>query len=267
MPSCIRKSLNQKHFWGKLGLLLVMPVIFISLVQCTTNVIESPKQSIKRTELPKQPLKQISPRWGDNYQASAHTLEEPSGTKAPLPIPTVWQNDPQVIGFQNTSNEQVCASNDTRIEIDISEQQLYLLCNREELKVYPISTAKNGINNRSGSGGTPLGRHRIKNKIGKGAPPKTIFKARRNTGRIARLNVPGAGDLVTTRIMWLKGLEPGVNSGSKIDSYRRYIYIHGTAEENKIGQPASHGCIRMYNRDVTELFDRVIEGTEVYIKR
>ena len=94
-----------------------------------------------------------------------------------------------------------------------------------------------------------------------------IFKARQSQGRIAEMNATGVGDLVTSRIMWLTGLEPGKNKGRSIDSYQRYIYIHGTAEEYKIGQPASHGCIRMYNSDVIDLFARVKEGTEVSIRR
>ncbi|MCK5525231.1 MAG: L,D-transpeptidase [Thiomargarita sp.] len=160
---------------------------------------------------------------------------------------------------------------DSKIEVDISEQQLYLYCRyaggKEERKVYPVSTSKYGIGSQAGSNKTPLGLHYIDKKMGDGAPEGMIFKARRSTGKIAKMNAPGAGDLVTTRIMWLKGLEPGGNSGRGIDSYKRYIYIHGTAEENKIGEPASHGCIRMYNSDVIDLFERVTEGVEVNIKR
>ncbi|KHD07795.2 hypothetical protein PN36_28985 [Candidatus Thiomargarita nelsonii] len=160
---------------------------------------------------------------------------------------------------------------ESKIEVDISEQKLYLFCRyedgNEEVKIYPVSTSKYGIGSEAGSNKTPLGLHHIKNKIGDGAPQGMIFKARQSTKRVAEMNAVGAGDLVTTRIMWLKGLEPGQNSGRGIDSYRRYIYIHGTAEENKIGQPASHGCVRMYNSDVIDLFERVTEGTEVYIKK
>jgi lipoprotein-anchoring transpeptidase ErfK/SrfK len=160
----------------------------------------------------------------------------------------------------------------SRIEVDISEQKLYLFCTYkngqpEEMKTYPVSTSKYGIGNRAGSGRTPLGRHYIKQKVGYNAPKGMIFKARRETGKIAKMNRRGAGDLVTTRIMWLKGKEQGKNLGSRIDSFKRYIYIHGTAEENKIGKPASHGCIRMYNHDVIDLFDKVKIGTNVFIKR
>ncbi len=174
----------------------------------------------------------------------------------------------------NQTSEQVqpCTATpiDSRIEVDISEQQLYLYCRyvggNEEKKIYPVSTSKYGIGSQAGSNKTPLGQHRIEKKFGEGAPEGMIFRARRSTGKIAEMNVPGAGDLVTTRIMWLKGLERGKNSGRGIDSYKRYIYIHGTAEENKISEIASHGCIRMYNRDVIDLFGRVTEGVKVNIK-
>lgn len=160
---------------------------------------------------------------------------------------------------------------DNKITVDISEQKLYLYCNygndKQEVKTYPVSTSKYGIGSAAGSNKTPLGLHTIKDKIGDGAPQNTIFRARRNTGKKAIINKPNSGDLVTSRVMWLKGLEPGKNSGRGIDSYRRYIYIHGTAEENKIGQIASHGCIRMFNKDVIDLFDRVDEGTKVEIIR
>lgn len=167
---------------------------------------------------------------------------------------------------------QPCATPpmNSKITVDISEQQLYLHCSyadgKEEVKTYPVSTSKYGIGNKAGSDKTPLGQHIIKQKIGDGAPEGTIFKARKNTGKIAEMNAPGAGDLVTTRIMWLSGLEPGKNSGRGIDSHKRYIYIHGTAEEEKIGTPASHGCVRMYNRDAIDLFERVSEGTQVDIE-
>ena len=158
----------------------------------------------------------------------------------------------------------------SEIEIDISEQQLHLFCHytqgHKEVKTYPISSSKYGIGNQAGSNKTPLGLHRIEKKFGANAPLGLIFKARQSTGRIATINAEN-GATITTRIMWLKGLEAGKNSGRGIDSYKRYIYIHGTAEENKIGQPASHGCIRMYNRDVIHLFDRITTGTQVYIKK
>jgi hypothetical protein len=121
---------------------------------------------------------------------------------------------------------------------------------------------------QSGSGQTPTGLHRIAQRYGAGAPLGTIFEGRRNTGRQAELleqpvDVPE--DHVTTRILWLEGLEPGVNRGGALDSHDRYIYIHGTPEEGLLGRPASHGCIRMGNEAVIELFRQVRVGTLVHI--
>jgi len=154
------------------------------------------------------------------------------------------------------------------VVVSIAAQRLYLLQDGRLLKTYPVSTSAFGYGAQEGSNQTPLGLHRIRAMIGEGEPLGMIFKARKPTGRIANIikdpiDVPE--DDVTTRIMWLEGLEPGVNQGGKVDSYRRYIYIHGTPEEGLIGRPASHGCVRMYNADVVDLFARVDEGTLVYI--
>jgi len=167
---------------------------------------------------------------------------------------------------QKSDKNQYCTRyTEKTILVNVSQQKLYL-CNTGKVeKSYSISTAKNGTGSKANSGKTPLGRHRIAQKIGDGAEKLTIFKARRNTGQKAVLNAKNAGDLVTTRIMWLEGLEAGKNQGADVDSYQRYIYIHGTAEEYLIGQPASHGCVRMYNDDVVELFDQVDQGTFVHI--
>lgn len=160
------------------------------------------------------------------------------------------------------------------IVVDISDQKLYLYQdtnNKKLLKNYKVSTSKYGIGSQTGSLKTPLGYHQIQKKIGSGAAKYTIFEGRKNTGRNAltegKMNGKEVGDIITTRIMWLKGLEPGINSGAGVDSYRRYIYIHGTAEEHKIGQPASHGCIRMTNDDVIDLFNLVREKTPVLIRK
>ncbi|MCK5876937.1 MAG: L,D-transpeptidase [Candidatus Marithrix sp.] len=151
------------------------------------------------------------------------------------------------------------------ITVNIAEQKLYLYKENHELvKIYEISTSKFGEGSTANSGKTPLGLHHIENKIGADAQEGVIFKARQNTGKLAKINNE-TKDLVTTRIMWLKGLEKGKNSGKGIDSYKRYIYIHGTAAENKIGQQASHGCVRMLNSEVIELFNLVKEKTLVNI--
>lgn len=158
------------------------------------------------------------------------------------------------------------------IEVDIRRQQLYLWDPQPDgdqlLRQYPVSTAANGAGEASGSYRTPRGRHRIAEKIGAGQPLGAAFTARVPTGEIwtPALDADNPGrDWILTRILWLEGLEPGKNQGGNVDTHNRYIYIHGTHEEHRIGTPASHGCIRMKNADVAELFDLVETGTEVRI--
>jgi hypothetical protein len=158
------------------------------------------------------------------------------------------------------------------IEVDMRLQQLYLWEPYPEgdllIRQYPVSTAANGAGEEDGSYCTPRGRHRIAEKIGAGAPLCAAFKAREWTGEIwtPELDAENPGrDWILTRILWLAGLEPGRNQGGTVDTHARYIYIHGTHEEHKLGTPASHGCIRMKNADVVELFDLVEVGTEVRI--
>lgn len=158
------------------------------------------------------------------------------------------------------------------IEVDSRLQQLYLWEAFPDgdmlIRQYPVSTAVNGLGERSGSYCTPRGRHRIAEKIGAGAPLYAAFKGREPTGEIwtPALDAADPGrDWILTRILWLEGLEPGKNQGGTVDSRARYIYIHGTNEEHRIGTPASHGCIRMKNAEVAELFDLVQAGTEVRI--
>jgi len=158
------------------------------------------------------------------------------------------------------------------IEIDMRLQQLYLWEPVPDgdilLRQYPVSTATNGAGAQNGSYCTPLGRHRIAEKVGAGASLFSAFKSRQPTGEIwtPELDAANPGrDWILTRILWLEGMEPGRNQGGEVDSYKRFIYIHGTNEEHKLGTPASHGCIRMRNEDVAELFDLVKVGTEVRI--
>jgi lipoprotein-anchoring transpeptidase ErfK/SrfK len=158
------------------------------------------------------------------------------------------------------------------IDVDTRLQQLYLWEPYADgdilIRQYPVSTAANGLGEREGSHCTPRGRHRIAEKIGTGMPLWSAFKARVPTGEIwtPQLDAEHPGrDWILTRILWLEGLEPGKNQGGSVDSHARYIYIHGTNEEHRIGSPASHGCIRMKNADVADLFERVKVGTEVRI--
>lgn len=160
-------------------------------------------------------------------------------------------------------------SDELVLAVSVSRQELYLVRGEEVIKAYPVSTSKYGIGNEEGSNKTPLGTHRIYEKVGGGVKIGTIFKACINTGRIAKIyrdSTDVEHDFIITRIMCLEGLELGVNKGEGIDSRDRRIYIHGTPEEGLIGKPASHGCVRMRNDDVIELFDLVKVGTLVEIK-
>ncbi|MBE7367539.1 L,D-transpeptidase [Ramlibacter pallidus] len=155
-----------------------------------------------------------------------------------------------------------------RIDVDVRAQQLRLALPDGTVLRYPVSTAANGTGCRQGSYCTPTGRHRVRLKIGEGCVPGTVFHGRRATGEVFGPELAQrfpARDWILTRILWLEGLEPGHNRGGSVDSLRRYVYIHGTADEHLIGQPASHGCIRMRGDDLVALFDRVPAGTPVRI--
>lgn len=152
--------------------------------------------------------------------------------------------------------------------VSVKDQSLAFILNGKVQSRYPVSTSKYGIGSTVNSNRTPLGVHRIKRKFGEGAQVGAVFKARVATGQIAPIVTQARTtpqDFVTTRILWLDGLEPGKNKGAGVDSFKRYIYIHGTDEEGLIGQPASKGCVRMLNRDVVELFDSLPLDTLVVI--
>ena len=156
----------------------------------------------------------------------------------------------------------------SRIEISIPEQSLALLEDGREVRRYLVSTSRNGSGEREGSFCTPRGEHIVRAKIGAGQPVRTVFIDRRPTGEIWTPELaerfPGR-DWILTRILWLSGCEPGKNRLGEVDTMRRYIYIHGSPDTVEMGKPGSIGCIRMRNRDVVELFERVPPGTEVSI--
>jgi len=149
--------------------------------------------------------------------------------------------------------------------VDTNEQTLSYRKGTQDAVMFEASTSQFGIGNREGSYKTPRGLHRIAEKIGGGAAPWTIFSSRENTGVVWKDGMDGENQ-VLTRILRLQGLEPGVNAGPSIDSYERYIYIHGTNKEDLIGTPFSHGCVCMRNEDIMTLFDMVDVGTYVYIE-
>ena len=152
--------------------------------------------------------------------------------------------------------------------VSIMQQKLYVIIDKNVVASYPVSTSKFGLGNIFNSQKTPLGLHVVKNKMGDGVPMNGIIKYGFYSNEIAPiLKEPKTSgkDLITSRVLWLDGLEKGKNKGGVMDSYNRGIYIHGTNEEGLIGTPASHGCIRMKNKDVIDLFNIVPKGIYVLI--
>lgn len=159
------------------------------------------------------------------------------------------------------------------IIVSISNQLLGFYRDGCLVKSYVISTSLRPPSNVKDSLGTPRGLHEIAERVGAGAPPGIVFKARVPTGRhFAELPADEqAKNLITTRILWLRGLEPGVNAGSNaagetVDTHARYVYIHGTNHEDRLGTPASSGCVQMRNLDIIELYDEVRVGDLVWIE-
>jgi lipoprotein-anchoring transpeptidase ErfK/SrfK len=154
-----------------------------------------------------------------------------------------------------------CAAPDTQHQIVVStrEQKLALIDRGNVLVIYPISTSKFGLGDWRGSRFTPLGKMEIAKKIGDNAPPGAVFKDRLRTGEIVAPDSPGR-DPIVTRILWLRGLE-----AQNANAFSRDIYIHGTPEEQRIGTPASYGCIRMRSSDIVQLYDIVGTGAAVTI--
>ena len=154
------------------------------------------------------------------------------------------------------------------LKVSVSEQTLTVFENERKVSVYSVSTALNGIGQRKNSGCTPLGKHYIRACIGANEPLNAVFVGRRFTGEIYNSSLAEAfpnRDWILTRILWLCGCEPGYNRLGEVDTMQRYIYIHGTPDSEPMGVPLSHGCVRMRNTDLLELFDQVTPGTEVTI--
>ena len=165
------------------------------------------------------------------------------------------------LASRNTLSEEV-------IYISIKQQKLYHIQNNTIIKEYIISSSAFGIGSKAGSNKTPIGLHCIKEKYGGKTPLNGEMRERVFQGNIATIyndQTKSKTDDITSRILWLEGLEKGKNSGKGIDSFDRYIYIHGTSEEGRLGKPASHGCIRMKNKEVIDLYKIVEVGTLVLI--
>lgn len=146
-----------------------------------------------------------------------------------------------------------------QVIISTKEQKMALIRNGAITKTFPVSTSKFGLGDKQNSYATPLGRLQVKEKIGKNAKLGTVFKHRKPTGEVIPINAPGR-DPIVTRIMWLEGLEK-----ENKNAFNRCIYIHGTPEEKRIGQPVSFGCIRMRSRDIIDLFDEIKISEQVFV--
>ena len=164
------------------------------------------------------------------------------------------------------SSNDVSLTSGSLIAVDIASQTATLFERFTEAQHYPVSTSRFGVGNTENSFRTPLGLHEIAEKIGADSMAGEVFLARQPQGRCYDKNDLAEGkDIITSRILWLRGLQESFNSGKACDSFQRYIYIHGTADELNIGKPASIGCIRMRNSDVIDLFERVEVGCRVLI--
>jgi len=180
----------------------------------------------------------------------------------------IYTSDDELILSSITDYLNINIENKTIIFVSIDAQKLYLIKKNIIIKSYSISSSEYGIGNKNGSNKTPLGLHTIARKIGEKTPINGRMIARVFTGETSIIYLDGSRsktDDITSRILWLQGEEDGINKGGNIDSFKRYIYIHGTSEEGLIGQPASHGCIRLKNKDVIDLYKDVAIGTLVLI--
>ena len=156
-----------------------------------------------------------------------------------------------------------------QIQVDLASQRLRLLEGGCEIRAYAVSTALRGAGEQRNSERTPRGRHVIRARIGADLPSGAVLVGRRPTGEVWSADLARRHpnrDWILSRILWLSGTEPGRNRFGAVDSMQRYIYIHGTPESEPIGVPASHGCVRMTNADVIELFDLVRVGDRVDIR-
>lgn len=164
-----------------------------------------------------------------------------------------------VLGF--TSCGSVGQDDRNKMVVSIRDQRMMLVRDGMPVKSYKISTSKFGVGDKPRSNCTPLGRMEVSRKIGDNAPAGAVFKARRPTGEVIKPNAPGR-DPIVSRILWLKGTQ-----AQNRNAFKRFIYIHGTPEERRLGTPASYGCIRMGERDVIDLYKRVGLGADVFIIR
>ena len=193
-----------------------------------------------------------------------HEMDEPA--VHPTPVKGRCSGRPEEClppDFFAASQKNGIAPTQFVLVVNIAGQTVSLFEQNKFVKKIPCSTSRFGIGQAEGSNRTPLGLHRIAEKIGAGEPRGTVFKSRRIAGHTSQPEFAGAK--ITTRILWLEGLEPGFNRGGSVDSHNRYIYVHGTADQASIGKPASCGCIQLADADLIPLFDLLPVGTLVWI--
>ncbi len=184
-------------------------------------------------------------------------------------IPFVAKGQNKIITIAKNYIENKCKKTYSEVLfVSVAEQKMYHIEEDKILNSYVISSSSYGVGNKVGSNKTPLGLHKVKDKFGNETPLNGRMVGRVFYGQIAKVysdNTKSKTDDITSRILWLDGLEDELNKGEGIDSYKRFIYIHGTSEEGRLGTPSSHGCIRMKNKAVIELYDKINIGTLVLI--
>ena len=177
--------------------------------------------------------------------------------------------DESIIGRVNSYCYEIKGKTfDEILYVSVSKQKMYHIVKNNIVNEYPVSTSKKGVGNNKNSFMTPHGLHYIREKHGSETPLNGKMIGRIFYGQIATIysdSTSSKTDDITSRILWLSGMEKNVNSGGNLDSYNRYIYIHGTSEEGKIGTPVSNGCIRMLNNDIIELYNNIDVGTKILI--
>ena len=177
-------------------------------------------------------------------------------------------NESIIDRVNNYCDEKKGKTYDEILFVSVKEQKMYHIVENTIVKEYFVSTAKKGVGNQKNSDMTPYGLHYIKEKHGGKTPQNGRMIGREFYGQIATIHSDTSSsktDDITSRILWLSGMEKDINKGGNVDSYNRYIYIHGTSEEGKIGTPASHGCVRMLNTDIIDLYAKIMIGTKVLI--
>jgi lipoprotein-anchoring transpeptidase ErfK/SrfK len=157
------------------------------------------------------------------------------------------------------ANSPLVKDTRNKMIVSVQDQKMLLVTDGKPVKTYKVSTSKFGLGDQPGSHRTPLGHMKVAKKIGCQKCPGTVFKSRKPTGEILKPNSPGR-DPIVTRILWLKGMEE-----RNKNTFKRTIYIHGTPEESRLGQPVSFGCIRMSSKDVIDLYNRVGYGADVFV--